>query len=586
MLPRMPPPRGPRPRAGPRRWRLHLAVLGLVALITLLGSRPARAAPGVANRLAGADAQGPASASVTGIYHNPAMLGELPGVNFQTTLRGGFDHLSVRRYATGSLGAPLDQINSRSQILNPTFDYFIGASFLLDPIAIGAAVHTYDGRFRYNSADPLSYHLAGDPDVGCRVDASRICPQLRSGGALELRTDFDLALAWNALDFMSVGATVHFPRQRTYLAHDVDSVLTGANEDTGCNPQSASVENPDCAERLSFRGSTRLRWFGLRQTPSTRLDFALTIGVAFHIRDVLTLGVRYRTQPLLEGGTVTLNGQAVVCLPASSDPDKSDLPRCESATPVTATMTEILPRELAIGASGSVGNWKLDANLYWVDRCPGTDKGGGCGNRDGRQLELVGLDQDASTPPESTIYRGSRDVFGAELWGRYRLDDLIGANLPYYKVLCSGAEVIDPETGAGPRCVPRVDLLLGAGFNSPAVSPDALTAANPYGWTVLASVGTSFNLPSRNGTWSLVPAYGVDFLVPTRVGPGGRDPAYNPGDAVAFEQSGADLNHPSAVAVLEGRARPSNAAVYVGAAHSIMFALRWSERGLGRERGR
>jgi hypothetical protein len=48
---------------------------------------------------------------------------------------------------------------------------------------------------------------------------------------LEMRTDFDIALAWNALDFMSLGATAHFPRQRSYLARDVDSVLTGADAD-------------------------------------------------------------------------------------------------------------------------------------------------------------------------------------------------------------------------------------------------------------------------------------------------------------------------------------------------------------------
>lgn len=511
------------------------------------------------------------------------MLGTLPGVSFETTLRTGVDHLAIRRFGIDTDGEPIDALAQPVQLVNPVFDYFVGASFLLDPVAIGAAVHTFDTRFRIDSDPTLYYHLTPDFDLGCSVDNERVCPQLRTGGAIEMRTDFDLALAWNALHFMSVGATAHFPRQRTYLARDVDSVLTGAAEDTGCDPQSASVENPACVERLSFRGNTRLRWFGLNPRPSTRLDFALTIGVAFTIRDRATLGIRYRTQPLLGGGATTLNGEAAVCVPSQAATEQSSLSTCETATPVEATLTERLPRELAIGAAIDLGNWKLDSNFYWIDRCPGArDEHGGCEGRDARELELVGLDEDASTLPETTIYRGMRDVFGAELWARYRLDDVIGANLPYYKVLCSGGrEGIDEITGKPLRCVPRVDLLLGGGFNSPGVRPSALTAAQSDGWTVLATLGTSFNLPGRNGTWSLIPAYGVDFLVPTRIGPGGYDPAFRPSQAIAFESSGADLNAPSAEVVLQGRGLPTNAGVYVGAVHTLSFSVRWSERGFG-----
>jgi hypothetical protein len=561
------------------RWTLALAA----AVAVFAVSRPATAGPGVANRLSGGSAQGPASSSVTGIYHNPAMLGSLPGVAFETTLRTGVDHLVVRRFGISTDGEPIDALAQPVNLVNPAFDYFVGASFLLDPIAIGAAVHTFDSRFRFNSDESLRYHLIADSELGCGLDRDRVCPQLRKGGAIEMRTDFDLALAWNALHFMSIGATAHFPRQRSYLARDVDSVLTGAAEDTGCDPQSASVENPACAERLSFRGNTRLRWFGLNQRPSTRLDFALTIGVAFNIRDRATLGIRYRTQPLLGGGATTLNGEAAVCVPAEASTEQSSLSTCETATPVEATLTERIPRELAIGAAIDLGNWKLDCNFYWIDRCPGARDGqGGCDGRDARELELVGLDEDASTLPETTLYRGLRDVFGAELWARYRLDDLIGANLPYYKVLCSGGrEGVDEATGKALRCVPRVDLLLGGGFNSPGTRPSALTAAQSDGWTILATLGTSFNLPGRNGTWSLIPAYGLDFLVPTRVGPDGYGPAFRPSAAIDFERSGADLNSPSAEVVLAGRGIPSNAGIYTGAVHSISFSVRWSERGFG-----
>lgn len=559
------------------RSRLLAIALGLACV---LAPQLAKAAPGVANRLAGPNAQGPATTSVTGIYHNPAMLGMTPGLSFESSLRTGVDHLVVRRSAIDAYGTPTEGARGRYDLVNPTFDYFVGASFMLDPVAIGAAVHTFDSRFRINAPDDLRYHLVPDTDVGCSLDGERICPVLRKGGMMEMRTDFDLALAWSALDFMSLGVTAHFPRQRSYLARDVDTVLTGANNE-GCDPQSASVENPACAERLSFRGNTRLRWFGLNPRPSTRLDFAVTFGIAFNIRKRVMLGLRYRTQPLLSGGLITLNGSAAVCRPAEADPERSDLPACEGAEPVDATLSERVPQELAIGIAGSIGNWSLDSNLYWIDRCPlgGVSE---CDGRDARSLELVGLDQDASTLPQTPVYRGLQDMFGAELWGRYRLDEIIGANLPYYKVLCSGgSEGIDPATGKQLRCVPRVDLLLGTGVRSPGVRKSALTPNDNDGWNVLASVGASFNLPGRNGTWSLAPAYAVDFQVPARVGPGGASPAFDPGAAIAFEQSGADLNSPSAAAVLAGRGIPTNAALYIGAVHTILFSVRWSERGFG-----
>ncbi len=561
---------------------------GLIALavqlvgfgVIALASSPALAGPGVANRLAGADAQGPATESVTAIYHNPAMLGSLSGLHFQTTLRAGVDHLSVRRFGIGTDGTPTNQLGSTAQIVNPAFDYFVGISFLLDPIAIGAAIHTFDSRYRIYSDPSLRYHLAGEDDLGCAIDRSRVCPNPRTGGMLEMRTDLDVALAWNALDFMSVGATLHVPRSRVYFARDVDSSLTGISEGAGCDTASASVENPACAERLAFRGSTRLRWFGL-QPNGSRIDVALTLGVAFVIRNKVTLGIRYRTQPLASGGRVTLHGEAAVCVPNSAAEQRSDLPNCETAGAIDATMTEILPRELAVGFSTRAGNWQLDSNLYWIDRCPGFDPASGCSGRDGRRLRLTGLDRDASTLPDSTIYRGYADIFGAELWTRYRLDDVIGANLPWNRVLCSGKDAVDPQTRRRTRCIPRVDLLIGAGFNSPGVKPSALTAAANDGWTVMTSLGTSFNLPTRNGTWSLVPAYSLDLMVPTRVGPGGATPAFNPAAGIAFEQAGADINGSSAAPVLEGRALPTNAAIYTGAVHSVLFALRWSERGFG-----
>jgi hypothetical protein len=70
-------------------------------------------------------------------------------------------------------------------------------------------------------------------------------------------------------------------------------------------------------------------------------------------------------------------------------------------------------------------------------------------------------------------------------------------------------------------------------------------------------------------------------MLPTRVGPGGHTPAFDPTAALAFEESGADLNSASANAVLAGRGLPTNAGIYTSAVHTILFSVRWSERGLG-----
>src|SRR5690606_17557119 len=111
---------------------------------------------------------------------------------------------SVRRFAIDVQGEAVDALGGPVHLVNPVFDYFVGASFLLDPIAIGAAVHTFDLRMRIDSDPSLRYHLVPDNDLGCGLDSGQLCPQLREGGMLEMRTDFDLALAWNALPFMSV----------------------------------------------------------------------------------------------------------------------------------------------------------------------------------------------------------------------------------------------------------------------------------------------------------------------------------------------------------------------------------------------
>lgn len=538
-------------------------------LAVWLAAADAAATPGQARRLGGVEAQGPATSAVTALHHNPAMLATMPGSQFAFAGAAGLDHLSVRRFEIGADGSPTAALAQPVQLVNPAGGYFVGASFMLDPVAIGAGVYDLSSRYRPASSETLGYHLAPDPDLACAGDPARRCPDLRSGGAVELRTDFTLGIAWDILDRVQLGVSLHFPRLRAGFAHDTDTSLGRAGDDVGCSEDpDAPVEDPGCAERLRFHGRARLRWFGLNPRPSTRFDFAATMGIAVDVGGGVTLGARFRTRPVLNRGTMILDGEALVCRPDGFKNAASDVPACANATPVQASVGEELGREAAVGAAvlwGRADQWHLDGNFYWFDGCPGGVRPGECGHADARRLSLVGLDRDAAVLPESLVYRGRQDVYGVELWNRWQ---------PW-------------RTPRGPAALPsgddmrvrtRIDLLFGAGFSSPGTRPAALTAAASDGWTISASLGTGFEVLRKVGSVFIVPGYGIDFLVPTRVGPGGVAPAFDPTAGPAFEASGGDINDPAAAAILEGRARPTNAGIYTGAVHTLVLGVRWAER--------
>src|SRR5690606_20873207 len=134
-------------------------------------------------------------------------------------------------------------------------------------------------------------------------------------------------------------------------------------------PRCNRVENPLCAERLGFNGRTR--WLPERDDRPSGFDVALTIGLAVDVSDRITLGLRYRTRPLVRGGELTLAGTAVVCRhePRGS---ASDVQPCAVATPFAATLTQRVSREAALGAAFILGRsrlWHIGTNLYWIDLC-------------------------------------------------------------------------------------------------------------------------------------------------------------------------------------------------------------------------
>ncbi|MGB1700528.1 MAG: hypothetical protein ACPHRO_11280, partial [Nannocystaceae bacterium] len=181
------------------RWRLRPArawgfTSGLATAACLFAT-PAHANPGQATRLSGAEAQGPATRSVSALHHNPALLTQLPGINVLSSMTAGAEVVRARQYPTDDAGLPTGALGEGTTLTQPAFGYFVGASFMLDPVAVGVGVYSLGNTYRPRSAAPFRYHLANDPNFGCGLDSSEQCPSPHFGGSAETRTDWTLAIA-------------------------------------------------------------------------------------------------------------------------------------------------------------------------------------------------------------------------------------------------------------------------------------------------------------------------------------------------------------------------------------------------------
>lgn len=530
-----------RPR--PRRTPAGLgAASAIAAALTIPGV--AQAAPGQGLRLGGIEPQGPASRAVTALHHNPAMLAAIPGTAIQASFSAGFEQQRIRRNAIDpSTGAPLSELGGPTSLAHLDLGFFAGASIYFDPIAVGVGYYDLGSRYRLTSAEPLRYHLAPDPDPGCLALGLSRCPP--NGGAVSLRRDLTTALAWNG-GRVKLGAALHLPVVRERFAFDNDTELE-AREDataTGCPDK----EDPACTERVGFKGYTQ--WFPRNGAPAG-FDFALTVGASIGLRnDTITLGARYRSPPLRRRGEVLLGGVGLVCRPeadVAADVEQGDqVPPCELASPVGATLRQHLPQEVALGGSFLLGRsrqWRLDLNLYWMDLCPGGARATRCKNGGAQTLRLIGLDRQSFVLPEFARFRGASDLYGLDVFARYR------------------AQI-------------NLFVIAAAHLASPAVRRSATTAAHDEGWRTGTSVGVRVRLPRADLV--LVPGYGLDVLLPRRVGP--DDAMFSPAAATAFESGSGDINAPGATGVLEGRGRPTNAGRYFGMLHTLSLALMWGER--------
>lgn len=518
-----------------------------------LWSASAAGYPGEAKRLGGAEAQGAATRAVTAIHHNPAMLAAMPGLRVHGSFGLGLDHQIIRRAQVDPSGSPGDALDPRITLLNPGFGYFVGGSVFFEPFAIGVAAYDLDSSYRLDSHPTLRYHLAPEPDrppTLCTREDSEICRL--NGGAATVRTDLSLAVAWSILGRLRLGVGFHLPRLRARFAYDNSTLIAGTHIDEAvvrCN----RVENVTCDERLGFRGRTV--WLPTSGTRTSGFDLVLTLGAAYEVTDRLMLGVRYRTRPLLNGGEVTLSGDAVVCRPDERELGASDVQPCSVATPIDATLTQRMSQEVAVGASLILGPSRLlhiDVNATWIDLCADAidgDKGvRSCADPGAQRLSLVGLDRNSVLLPEATRYRGLQDRFGLDVYATYRLRSTLA-------------------------------VALGAHTSSPAVRKGALSAASSEWWRVGLTVGVPLRV--RQSNFQLVPGYGLDAFLPARVG--ADEAAFDPSAGLTFDDKRGDINSQEAALILEGRGRPSNAGFYTGFTHSFSLALRWSERSLGVE---
>lgn len=477
------------------------------------------------------------------------MLAGMPGTRVHAGLLGGLDQRWIRRYPVDAAGQPSGSLGDRTSIVNPTTGYFVAGSLYFEPFAIGFGAYDLGGQYDLESTEQLRWHLAPDPDrpaALCGRNDSDACRQ--NGGAATQRTDFTFAVAWNILSTLRIGVGVHLPRLRSRFAYDDSAALSNDASISG-DGKCADVENGGCAERVGFRGVTT--WLPARSGRPSGFDLALTFGLAVDVSDRITLGLRFRTRPLLNGGDYVMAGKALVCRPDEGKFGSTDVQPCSVASPVDATLREGAAREIAIGAAFVIGRsklWRVDGNLYWIDQCHDNRDGTGivsCGDPGTQRLSLVGQ-VPTGVQTEVTRYRGRADVFGADVYTTYRARSTLA-------------------------------FVLGGHTSSPGTRRTAMTAADHDAWRLGLTVGTTLRLAQSN--FQIVPGYGFDLYVPTRVSP--DDAAFDPASAIAYGMSGGDLNAPEAAAVLAGRGRPSNAGRYTGVVHTLMLSLRWSERVIG-----
>lgn len=518
------------------------AGLGFLFFLASPAHHPAEAAaPGDGRFLAGMQAQGPASSATSAVFHNPAMLADLAGLHAQVSLQGRWVQQWVATPQWSAPGVFSGSYGRYKAYNHLALNGFIGASFLFEDFAIAAAWYSLDNQSRAHAPAAYRGFVKKNPNLGCELLPGIGCKKKHHhGGYYEHRSELTIALAWQSLQRIRFGLSIHFPRYDLAWTRQYN-----AKQDPGYNAcRGALAQDPSCETVQELDLRSRFRWFGLNER-SSRLIFAFTTGIAYAPNDYLTLGARFRWRPNFGARPIQLHGTVEHCAATANEEE------CIDPTPRSVQMSQSEGRQLAVGIA-----WRffaprplqLDAQVYWLQSCAYREQD--CQDGIHRRFSALDFEADDETLVDIPVYRGRWDRFGAEFWLR------------------------NPLTQAEAAAWRRVQLNFGLGGESPGMRRAAHNIINDEGWRIWGAASTAIELLRRKAPLYILPGYALQWSLPRKVG----SPAdFQPQAWQDFQNSTGDIDTPAGQAVLQGRAQQSNTGAYSFLSHNLSLSLRWGE---------
>lgn len=521
-------------------------ILALVTLGWLGSSGPALAAPGQGFFLSGIEAQGPASTRLSAVFHNPAMLTELPGLHLQLSLNAKLHTQRTQVALRSTNGLPIPNgFEPRQTYRNWGADGFFGASFLFENFAIAAAYYSLDSKFVERAPESLAGFVRANPSPYCRLNPAKRCPgSAPYAGWAEVPTEFTFALAWQTIRRLKLGLSLHLLRYRLRGSR----TRPAKQEATQGLCEVFFPSDPECTELEQLRFQTE--WTN-RDPAGSRIQVAMTAGIAWTPNDRWTFGARYRMRPNFGLRTPIYPGTLQGCAISSEG-----VLQCERKRDAAAQLEQSQGRQVALGASFRPFGDRLlniDVQAYWIQDCPVRQRSKGCQLHPDATITVLGR-LDSPRIVDRPWYRGRQDRWGAELWLHRSLQRNI---VPRFR---------------------RLAYTAGLGGYSASVHPSAHNPIDSDGTGFFGAANLSIELLRRNSSMFLVTGYALTWQRPRELGHAGISPAFMP-DAFGIVQSqGQGIDGPAGQAVMSGKARASNAGRYHSLRQAASIALRWGAR--------
>lgn len=539
---------GPRPApsccargARPRSFTFGIATLVFVGTL-----RSASASPGEGHFLAGIEAQGPASTHLSAVFHNPAMLTDLPGLHLQLGTKIGVTTQRITVAQRDAQGMPLvNTAEPSSTHRNLGGNGFLAASFLFEKLAVAAAYYSLDGNFVETAPKSLSAFVRSNPSPYCRLNPAKRCPASSAyGGWAEVRSEFTLAVAWASIRRLRLGIALHFPRYSLRGGRIRDS----RSEATQGLCKRFFPDDPQCEEIEHYDFHTSLRG---HDPAASRIQLGMTAGVAWAPNNRWTFGARYRMRPNFGLRSPVSQGRLQACALAANGTVK-----CQGADASQAQLVNQPGRQVALGASFRPygdRSLHLDLQAYWIQNCPDNQYAGGCQSQPDARITVIG-----GTGPMKIVdrpwYRGRQDRWGGELWVHRSL-----------------------QRNARPH-LRRLAFTGGIGGYSGAVHASAHNPIDNDGPRWFGAGSLSIELLRRNSSMFLVGGYVLGIQRSREIGISGTRPAFAPDAFATVRDQGQGIDGPAGEALMSGRAKASNAGRYHSVHHTASIALRWGAR--------